>query len=207
MNTEQWDETAFRASIPVARKQVELAARFCEAGPSQPHWDSRRPVVELIFYLCKLDYDIKVLVLHFFTDLDNRAIWERYLALELHEALHTLPKAISRARIEIAKPTTASHMDLSRFDAAVAAYRREAKKIQSDKDFIRALSLVRNGVAAHHGLSKGKGMDASIAWTLNACRLTQSYATPFHSQVAEYAVKLGRAIQDLGEDAVSDSQS
>ena len=52
-----------RASIPAAREKVEFAARFCEIGPSQPRWDSHRPVVELIFYLCKLDYDIKVLLL------------------------------------------------------------------------------------------------------------------------------------------------
>ncbi|WP_243733765.1 hypothetical protein, partial [Micrococcus luteus] len=60
---QQWDEAAFRASIPAAREKVEFAARFCEIGPSQPRWDSHRPVVELIFYLCKLDYDIKVLLL------------------------------------------------------------------------------------------------------------------------------------------------
>lgn len=63
MSEEQWDEAAFRASIPAAREKVEFAARFCEIGTSQPRWDSHRPVVELIFYLCKLDYDIKVLLL------------------------------------------------------------------------------------------------------------------------------------------------
>lgn len=204
MSSETWDETAFKASIPEAREQVEFAARFIETGSSQPGWESHRPVVELIFYLCKLDYDIKVLLFQFLTDPENRTVWERYLALDLHEAIQTVPKAISRARMEIARPGTGSQIDLARFDAAAASYRREIKAISGDKDFMSALSIVRNGVAAHHGLSRGKGMDASIAWTLNAWKLTQSKKTPFESQFGEYAVRLGRAIQDLGQDIGSD---
>lgn len=69
---------------------------------------------------------------------------------------------------------------------------------------MNALSIVRNGVAAHHGLSRGRGMDASIAWTLNAWKLTQSKKTPFESQFGEYAVRLGHALQDLGQDTGSD---
>lgn len=199
MSQETWDKAAFHASVPVARENVEFAAHYCELGPSQPNWDSHRPVIEFVFYLCKLDYDIKVLLLQFLTDPDNRTVWEPYLALELHEALHTLPKAINRARIEIAKPTTASRLNLSRFDAAATAYRQEVKGITGDKEFMQALSRIRNGVAAHHGLSKGKGMDVSIAWTLSAWKLAQSNATPFQSQFGEYALKLGHAIQDFGE--------
>jgi len=157
MSEEQWDEAAFRASIPTARENVEFAARFCELGPSQPNWESHRPSVELVFYLCKLDYDIKVLTLQALTDPENRSVWERYLALELHEALNTLPKAINRARIEMAKPASASHIPLARFDAAAQSYRQTVKEISSDKVFMDALSRVRNGVAAHHGLNKGKG--------------------------------------------------
>jgi hypothetical protein len=204
MVDEEWDEAGFRASIPEAREKVELAARACEIGSARPRWDSHRPVVEFIFYICKLDYDIKVLLLHFFADPENRTVWERYLAPELHEALYTLPNAINRARIEIAKPTAASHLDLGRYDAAAKAYRHEVKKIRKDKEFMTALSLVRNGVAAHHGLKKGKGMDASIAWTLNAWRLSQSGVTPFESRFSEYAVKLGRAVQDFGEGMLSE---
>lgn len=199
MSNEAWDQKAFKASIPVAREKVEFAARFIEVGPSQPGWESHRPVIELIFYLCKLDYDIKVLLFRFFTDSENRTVWERYLALELHEALQTVPKAINRARMEIARPGTASHLNLARFDAAAKSYRHEVKAISADTDFMNALKMVRNGVAAHHGLSRGQGMDTSIAWTLNAWKLTQSDKTPFESQFGEYAVRLGRAIQDFGE--------
>lgn len=199
MSNETWDREAFEAAIPVAREKVEFAARFIEVGPSQPGWESHRPVVELVFYLCKLDYDIKVLLFQFFIDSKNRTVWERYLALELHEALQTVPKAISRARMEIARPGTASHLKLARFDAAAKSYGQEVKAISQDQDFISALKMVRNGVAAHHGLSRGQGMDTSIAWTLNAWKLTQSDTTPFESQFGEYAVRLGRAIQDFGE--------
>lgn len=199
MNHENWDQEAFKASIPVARENLEFAARFIEVGPSRPRWESHRPVIELIFYLCKLDYDIKVLLFQFFTDSENRPAWERYLALELHEALQTVPKAINRARIEIARPNTASHLDLTHFDAAAKSYRREVKTISEDTDFMNALKTVRNGVAAHHGLNRGQGMDTSIAWTLNAWKLTQSGKTAFESQFGEYAIRLGRAIQDFGE--------
>lgn len=199
MDAKEWDEDAFRASIPDARKMVEDAARFCEAGPSLPDWNSHRPFAELVFYLCKLDYDIKVLLCQLLSDAVNRTVWERYLALELYEALNTLPTAISRARIEIARPGTASRLDLGRFDAASVAYRERVKEIRGDTDFMGGLTLVRNGVAAHHGLSKGKGMDVSIAWTLNAWKTSQSGVTPFQSQFTEYAVKLGRAVQDFGD--------
>lgn len=206
MNKNEWDEVAFRASIPAARENVEFAARFCDIGPTQQDWESHRPFVELVFYLCKLDYDIKVLTLQVLTDLDKRSVWERYLGLELHEALNTLPKAINRARIEMAKPTSASHIPLARFDAAAQMYRQTAKEISSDKVFMDALSRVRNGVAAHHGLNKGKGMEVSIGWTLSAWKLAQTNRSAFQSQFTEYAVKLGRAVQDFGA-AISSGQA
>ena len=162
-----------------------------------PDWDSHRPVVELLFYLCRLDYDIKVLLLQFLTDGDNRAVWEPLLALEVHEALETLPKAINRARIELAKPATASKLSVQAFDEASKQYRATAKSIREDKDFMKGLTIIRNGVAAHHGLNKGKGMDASIAWAMSTWRLSQTELTPVNSQIAEYAVKLGLAIQNF----------
>lgn len=186
-----------RAAIPKAREQVNIVARFFEVGPSMPDWDSHRPVVELLFYLCRLDYDIKVLLLQFLTDGDNRAVWEPLLALEVHEALETLPKAINRARIELAKPTTASKLSVQAFDEASKQYRATAKVIREDKDFMKGLTIIRNGVAAHHGLNKGKGMDASIAWAMSTWRLSQTELTPVNSQIAEYAVKLGLAIQNF----------
>lgn len=66
---------------------------------------------------------------------------------------------------------------------------------------MNALKMVRNGVAAHHGVNRGKGMDKRIAWTLNDWKLTQSDTTPFGSQSAEYAVRPHRTIQTLGADA------
>ncbi|MFZ4843975.1 hypothetical protein [Mycetocola saprophilus] len=198
MNKVEWDEAAFRASIPAARENVELAARFCEVGVTQQNWESHRPFVELVFYLCKLDYDIKVLTLQVLTDQSNRSVWERYLGLELYEALNTLPKAINRARIEMAKPTRTLLIPVALFDAAAQTYRQTVKEISSDKTFMSALSQVRNGVAAHHGLNKGKGMEVSIGWTLSAWKLAQTDSSAFQSQFIEYTVKLGRAVQDFG---------
>lgn len=197
MEAEQWSEEGLRASIPKARGQVNIVAQFFEIGPSRPDWDSHRPVVELLFYLCRLDYDIKVLLLQFLTDADNRAVWEPLLALEVYEALETLPKAINRARIELSKPTTASKLDVQVFDEASKEYRAAAKLIRDDKEFMKGLTIIRNGVAAHHGLNKGKGMDASIAWAMSTWRLSRTELTPLNSQIGEYAVKLGLAIQNF----------
>lgn len=103
----------------------------------------------MTFNLCKLGYDIKVLLFRFFTDSENRTVWEHHLALEPHEALQTEPKAINRARMEIARPDTASHLNLTRFDATTKSYRQEVKAISKDTDFMNALKMVRNSVAAH----------------------------------------------------------
>lgn len=195
MHSQQWDPDFLRAAIPKAREQVNIVARFFEVGPSLPDWDSHRTFVELLFYLCRLDYDIKVLLLQFLTDGDNRAVWEPLLALEVHEALDTLPKAISQARQDLSKPTTASKLTLEVFDEASKQYRAAAKVIRDDKDFMNGLTIIRNGVAAHHGLKRGKGMDASIAWAMSTWRLSQTELTPVNSQIGEYAVKLGLAIQ------------
>ena len=197
MTGDVWKPERLRAAIPRAREQVEIVARFCEIGPQQPDWDSHRPVVELLFYLCRLDYDIKVLLLQFLTDREDRSVWEPLLALEVHEALQTVPKAISRARMELGKPASTSGFNVKAFDEASKQYRATVTAISDDKDFMKALSLIRNGVAAHHGLSKGKGMDASIAWVLNSWRLSQTKNTPFESQIGEYAVKLALAVQDF----------
>lgn len=197
MNDQQWDPDRLRAAIPKAREQVSIVARFVEIGPTLPDWESHRPVVELLFYLCRLDYDIKVLLLQFLTDGDNRAVWEPLLALEVHEALETLPKSINRARIELSKPNAVSKLNVQVFDQASKQYRAVAKTIRDDKDFMKGLTIIRNGVAAHHGLNKGKGMDASIAWALSTWRLSRTELTPLNSQIGEYAVKLGLAIQDF----------
>jgi len=206
MGGAEWDEARFRASIPAAKESVELAARFYTVGPTLPEWESQRPVVDLVFYLARLDYDLKVLLLHFLADPDNRTVWERYLALELHEGLQTVPQAISRARREIAKPSTPSRLSLARFDAAAGEYRWAVKAIREDVEFYETLTTVRNGVAAHHGMRRGAGMEVGIAWTLSAWNLTESGNTPFQSKFGEYAVKFGRAIQDFGISVVGEGE-
>ncbi len=203
MSSRAWDEAAFRASIPVARESLEVAARFYLIGPAQDGWESHRPVVELVLYLCRLDCNIKVLMLQFFTDPDNRMVWEGVLAQELREALQTVPQAISHARVEISKPGTRSHLDLAKFDATAAQHRGMIKEIRADREFCDALARVRNGVTAHHGFNRARGVGASIAWTLNALRLRQTGSTPFESKFGEYAVKLGRAIQDFSRNLLA----
>lgn len=199
---ETWDATFLKISIAQARERVEFTARIYRELFSLNR-DGHKPVVELIFYLAKLDYDIKVLLHQFLNDPDNRTIWERYLILELHEALQSVPKALSRARVYIAQRETESGLDLVQFDSAAKSYSLATKPINKDKEFIEILTMIRNGVAAHHGLKRGKDMDESIAWILSAEQSRRNGLSPFDSQVTEYAIKLGRAVQTLGQDLAS----
>lgn len=83
MSHSEWDEDAFRRSIPPARENAELAAKICSSLTSNAEGFDHKRYAELVFYMSKLDYDIKVLLLQFLTDPENRSLWERYLALGL----------------------------------------------------------------------------------------------------------------------------
>lgn len=59
-----------------------------------------------------------MLVHRLMTSPDDRYIWEKYLALHLHEALQKVPRRISEAIREMGRPGTASHASSASYMAA-----------------------------------------------------------------------------------------
>ena len=192
-----FDEPTFRRSMETARQAAADTAHVIVTLKQGPDWSSHRPGVELIFYLALVDYETKVLIHRLMTSPDDRYIWEKYLALHLHEALQKVPKRISDAIREIGRPGTASHASAAKYIAANQKLKDELKPIHADKDFTQALRQIRNSVAAHHGGKGETSMDASIYWMLTSNQGVAQDRSPLRSQVLEYAARLARAVQDF----------
>lgn len=189
----------FGQSIPKAREEVELAARFyINAGPYQPDWESHKVFVAFAYYLARLDYEYKVLLHQFFSDEANRAVWEGQLAVLIDGTLIHLQKGLGQLIKDLERPDTVSHLDVESVKKGARAFSETRKKIESDKNFMSMLKLVRNGVVAHHGFDKGKTAEEAIAWTYSSIQSRARGYRAQDSQVAEYAVRIGRAVQDLG---------
>ncbi|KQZ23093.1 hypothetical protein [Microbacterium sp. Root553] len=194
---DEFDEPAFQHAVAAAREAAQDAAHVILTLKQRPDWASHRPVVELIFYLALIDYETKALIHRLMVSSDDRYVWEKYLALHLHEALQKVPKRISDAIREISRPGTPSHASPAKYLAASQKLKEELKPINTDKDFMTALRQVRNGVAAHHGGKGETSMDASTFWMLTASQGVSAGRSPLQSQFLEYAWRLARAVQDF----------
>lgn len=187
--------TVVGQSIEEARRQLEDAAPIIANSSNQKGWAQHAPWAEMVLYLCKVDYDIKVLLHHLLTDPANRMVWERYLALELYEALETVPKAMNRTRRSLQDEPAR----LARFAAAQATFKETIRPIRSNNDFMSLLRQIRNEVAAHHGLNKGKGLESMVLWSQTAAYLSDMKIPPRESAWAIHALTLVRAIQDFAK--------
>ncbi len=194
---ESWDLRGLENSIENARKTVEDTAYFIVTAKKRDDWKSHQPGVELIFYLAQIDYETKVLIHRLFESPRDRFVWEKYLALHLYEALEQAPKAIGKAIREMKKPNTASMADPDLYVKASRKFRESLKPIRNDKELMRALEIIRNGVAAHHFDKGNANMDPTISWMLTSATSNRTGKTPFTSQIAEYSMTTSRAIQDF----------
>lgn len=196
LGLEDWDTEAFAQSVETARTTVEETAYIIVSARKRADWESHRPGVELIFYLALIDYETKVMVQRLIKSPEDRYVWEKYLALHLHEVLEAVPKAISGAIREMSREGTASHADPEIYKAAAREFRESIKLITKDTEFMRALKLIRNSVAAHHMDSKST-MDPSVYWMLTSATQRKSGGTPLAGQILEYSVKAAFAVQDF----------
>ena len=73
--------------VPEARENVRVVAETIVGLSGTPGFERVRPLYEYVSYLNHLDYELKVLMDQLLRGPDNRAIWLKYLALVLHEAL------------------------------------------------------------------------------------------------------------------------
>ncbi|MCL1898750.1 MAG: hypothetical protein FWG16_08035, partial [Micrococcales bacterium] len=151
---------------------------------------------ELVFYICQTDYELKVLIHRTFSDSANRSVWEKYLGLCVHETIEALPRvlgAVHRAA------DSDKGLDDGRVRQTSRAYNDAIKAIKADKVFMDGLQMIRNSVAAHHVGKAEAGLTVAIEWMLTSWRSADNGLTPMNSQIVEYAVVLGRAVQDLGQ--------
>ncbi|MBP2420740.1 hypothetical protein [Microbacterium imperiale] len=190
-----WDPIKYVESIEQARKAVEDTAFVIVSAKKRPDWGSHRPGVELIFYMAVIDYETKVMLHEVLESPKDRYVWEKYLALHLHEVLERAPQAIGAAIREMRRPGTASKADPERHEAAARDLREAFKEIRRDTEFMTAIESLRNGVAAHHMDKKSATMDPSIDWMLTAASTRARGQTPFTSQIVEYSGKALAAIQ------------
>lgn len=200
-----WNEQRFARSIPVAREQVLMAAQLHAVLKERTDWDGHQAGVELTYYLALRDYELKLLLHRFLTEPENRMVWEKYLALEIYECMEALPQFLGNLRRSLSHPSSVSQLNPSRVAAAAKTYSLEVRRIRQDKDFWLAVTRVRNGVAAHHNAKGGIGLSDSVAWAYSAWQSENKGLTPFQSQFGEYALALGSAIQDLGNNLVNET--
>lgn len=196
---ESWDAHLFAEGMARARKTVEDTAYFIVTAKKQPDWESHRPGVELIFYLALIDYETKVLTHRLLESQEDRYVWEKYLALHLHEVLERAPAAISEAIREMTQPGSASQADPELYKEAARQFREDLRPIRQDADFMKALDLIRNTVAAHHVDKKTATMEPSITWMLTTATQRSCGGTPMSSQILEYSVKAATAVQDFAD--------
>lgn len=89
--------------------------------------------MELTLYLALVDYETKALVHRMMTSPDDSYVWEKYLALHLHEALRRMPKRISEAVREMGRWGTASRASPASYLAAGLALKEDLRPIHADK--------------------------------------------------------------------------
>jgi len=203
MEIEGWDAEQFERGIDAARRTVEETAYFMVSAKKRPDWESFRPGVELIFYFALIDYETKVLIHRVMESPNDRFVWEKYLALHLHEVLERVPQAIGNAIREMRQPDTASKADPDAYAAAARDLREALKPVRQDTDFIAAIGKIRNGVAAHHFDNATATMDPSVYWMLTSATTRNKGTTPLASQIVEYSVTVASAIQTFAERVAS----
>ncbi len=200
--SEEWDARRFADGMAQARKTVEETAYFIVSAKKRSDWESHRPGVELIFYLALIDYETKVLVHRLLESQEDRYVWEKYLALHLYEVLERTPGAIGEAIREMTQPGRASKADPELYKKAARDFREALRPIRQDGDFMKALGLIRNAVAAHHVDKKTATMEPSITWMLTTATQRSRGGTPMSSQILEYSVMAASAVQDFGQAVV-----
>lgn len=201
--SDDWDAHRFAEGMAKARETVETTAYFIVSAKKRPDWESHRPGIELIFYMALIDYETKVLVHRLLESPSDRYVWEKYLALHLHEVLERAPIAISEAIREMTQPSSASKADPERYKVAARQFREDLRSIRQDADFMNALGLIRNAVAAHHSDKKTTTMDPSITWMLTTATQRNHGGTPMSSQILEYSVKAATAVQDFAHATIN----
>lgn len=183
-----------KASAEHAREQWVLAAQAYRQMRAGEDWPVVKPLAELTVYLTSLDYELKVLLHRYHSDVENRAVWERFLALEVYEAVEAVPKRLGA----ILRHADGRSIEFCKYKEANTVFSATVKAIREDQPVWDLVKRMRNEVTAHHGSKGDDPMLAHVAWALaseeNRAKGLQSH----RSKVSEYAVKIGSAVQQIG---------
>lgn len=183
-----------RESADRAREQWVLAAQAYNVFRARPDWVKHKLVVELAVYLTSIDYEMKVLLHRFHTDVENRAVWERFLALEIHEATVAVPKRLGA----MMRGRPAPSAEFLRYKEANSVFSTAVKQVQDDKDTWSLIKRMRNEVTAHHGSNGDEPLLVHVAWALSSEENRVRGVRSHRSQIAEFAVTIASAVQEVG---------
>ena len=205
--TTEQEENDFQAavknlvpSIATARESWEFAGKAYSALSGRPDSEDHRVFVELVLYLASLDYETKTLLHQFHLDLENRAVWEKYLGLTLYEGIPTVQKLSGAYRIKLRQQEGEDSPKLAGMQRAMVKFNSEVKVVRGDTTFWAMLTRLRNEVAAHHTGRRDSAMSLQASWAVAS---ENSRTRDYHSNmsmIGQYSLLLGRAVQTLGED-------
>ena len=185
-------------AISTARDSWELAGQAYVALSKRDDWDKHKTTVELIMCMASLDYEIKVLLYRFNTDFENRGIWEKYLGLTLFEGIPAVRKLAGARRQMLVQLEGVTSARAKNQDEAMKAFNGVIKTIQGDSEFWATLTRLRNEVTAHFTGKRESAMLMHADWAATSENSRSRGYHPNMSMIAQYSLRFGRAVQDLG---------
>src|SRR5699024_347676 len=114
----KWDASNFASAVEEAREKAEATAYVIVSARKRADWESHRPGIELSYYLTLVDYETKVLIHRLLESPNDRYVWQKHLALHLHEVRDQVRKAVSNASRAMDRPGTASKADPNLYGSA-----------------------------------------------------------------------------------------
>ena len=182
------------SSAERAREQWVLAAQAYRQMRARTDWPVVKPLAELTVYLTSLDYELKVLIYRHHSDVENRAVWERFLALEVYEAVEAVPKRLGA----ILRRADARSSEFRNYKEVNSIFSATVKAIREDQPVWDLIKRMRNEVTAHHGSKGDDPMLAHVAWALASEEHLSKGLQSHRSKVSEYAVRIGSTVQQIG---------
>lgn len=188
-------------SAQIGRERANLATQGAVIAGLRNDPKNRRslPIHEFIFYVVQQKYDLLVLVESLIRDEASRSVWLKYLALQMNEALKTLPgvgAAVVRHYRQLGNP---NHAQLDALQAALAQFGSDVRHLRGGRLHTNLLA-VRNSVTAHHRKKGGGpiGLVPLIEWTTEHASKAGRAVSPEHQEILTGAIDLGNALDSLG---------
>lgn len=192
--------TLLTAGIPDGRENVRTVAEVIVHQERRPEFERVRPLYEFIFYLNHLDYELKVLMDKLLREPKDRAIWLKYLALVLNEALRDV-NAIGHGVVKHfvdegdGRP---AHPQVAALTRAINNYSVRVRPVRKQPGFEKRLKEIRDNNAAHHKVKGSLSLQPLVLWTLRQTEALESGEGIQDSEIFLAGLEIGLALQELG---------